>query len=182
MAGDAVKARALVILCPALVAVSLWVAAAPMAERIFGHGDASASSPGGLAPTAKPAFVDSGPVLDFAPFGQAVGAAPAGTLGAAQTGLVLLGITIAQPQSGSRAKIFGGEMAAANYRISSAITADFSLIGVFVDHVSDAFGGQELDLNFDHDDAGADPLARTAGLDIQEGRTRDARTAIVCRA
>ena len=73
-------------------------------------------------------------------------------------------------------------MAAANYRISSAITADFSLIGVFVDHVSDAFGGQELDLNFDHDDAGADPLARTAGLDIQEGRTRDARTAIVCRA
>lgn len=140
--------RLIVILWLLLAGLSLWLAAAPVAGRMFGPGSVSAGGIGNEPAAAPPEAVDLGLVLDAAPFGLADAARDTDTAAPAPGGLVLLGVTVAQDRTGSRAIIAGGDVPVANYGVESAISADVLLRDVFADHVMLDIGGQEQELRF----------------------------------
>lgn len=153
MTARIATARTVTFLAVILAVISLWWAAAPVALRIFGQADVLASSLAAPVEADQPAAgptgaVDLAPVLDFAPFGRAQGMAAALTAEDGQSGFVLLGITVAEPQSRSRAIIAGGTVAVANYGIGDEITQGVTVAGVFADHVVISLAGQEQDLHF----------------------------------
>jgi general secretion pathway protein C len=153
--------RAIVLLLLLLTAVSLWVAAAPLVARVVGPPTAMASSPGLPVLQSGSEAVDLGPVLDFAPFGLAEGSQPVDLPVGADTPLVLLGITMAQPQDKSRAIISGGDRSTVNFGIGEAIMADVVLTGIYDDHVTVSWGGQDRTIVFEPG-AGGDVLAEPA--------------------
>jgi general secretion pathway protein C len=125
----------------ALAAISLGIAAAPVAWHLLGEVDtkvpalsaqAAAAFPAGAAPTA-----DINPILSFVPFGSAAPPpVPVPTdVPATQLGLTLLGLTIADPATASRAIIAGGDVPVASYAVGGAITATVTLADVQTDHV-----------------------------------------------
>ncbi len=154
--------RAIVFLSLFLAAVSLWLAAGPLITRVLGQPSAMASGPDLPVVQAPSEAVDLGPVLDFAPFGLAEGSPTVAQPVGADAQLVLMGITMAQPQGKSRAIISGGDMPTANFGIGEAIMADVVLTGIFDDHVTVSWGGQDRTLDFESGadgDVSAEPVA-----------------------
>jgi general secretion pathway protein C len=76
-------------------------------------------------------------VLAFAPFGTTAAPPPPvpTEIPATQLGLTLLGLTIANPASSSRAMIAGGDVPVASYAVGQAISAAVTLSEVRADHV-----------------------------------------------
>ena len=99
--------------------------------------------------------VDLGPVLDFAPFGIAEGLPSEASDTDQRTGFVLLGITVAQPESRSQAIISGGDVPVANYGIGAVVSDGVMVTGVFADHVVISVNGQDQVLAFAPGNAGA---------------------------
>lgn len=111
---------------------------------------------------------DLGPVLAFAPFGSAdapevttTDEAPVAT----QTGLTLLGITLASPASASRAIISGGETAVDSYAIGAWVASGVELAGVNPTHVVLRVNGRLETLAFP-ETAVADVTSAATGPDL----------------
>jgi general secretion pathway protein C len=117
------------------VAVSLGIAAAPVAWRLAGQdGTPPAQFTADAAPA--PERVDLDPILAFAPFGSATPVAqPDAPVPTTDTGLTLLGIALAHPATQSRAIIAGGDSPVSSYGAGSLVTASITLDQVFPDHV-----------------------------------------------
>ena len=78
-----------------------------------------------------------------------------------ETGLVLLGIALAEPASESRAIISGGDLPVSSYGAGSPISAAITLAEVLPDHVILQVNGQREALYF------TQATAATAGVDLQ---------------
>lgn len=137
----------------ALATVSLGIAAAPVVWHLLGAVDTGAANASaqaaGLSVTATPP-TDITPILSFAPFGSA---APPPTLvptevPATQLGLTLLGLTISDTITASRAIIAGGDVPVASYAAGGAITATVILAEVRPDHVILMVNGAPEALSF----------------------------------
>ena len=151
-------------LAAALAAVTVGVAAGPVAWRLAGEsGQAVASAT--ASPVAKAMRLDLAPILAFAPFGSAV-AVPASpqVVGETDLGLTLLGVTLSRPASKSRAIIDGGDSGRADsYAIGSSITATATLAEVTRTHVTLMVDGQPETLSFTKPGS-AKPAANKADL------------------
>lgn len=132
----------------AFCAVSLGWTAAPVIWRLAGESGQIVPAP--AAALDQPAAqVDLEPLLAFAPFGQdSLPAAEPQSAGETGLGLVLLGVTIGNPSSASRAIISGGSTPVASYPIGARITADADLVEVNADHVVLRVDGQLETLSF----------------------------------
>ncbi len=111
---------------------------------------------------------DLGPVLAFAPFGSAdapeVATPEAGPV-ETQTGLILLGITLANPATSSRAIISGGDTAVGSYAIGAWVASGVELAGVNAAHVVLRVNGRLETLTFP-ETAVADVTSAAAGPDL----------------
>lgn len=133
----------------AVSAVSLGVAAGPVAWRVAGeHGQSVTAAP--TAPVADTARLDLSPLLAFAPFGSAVAAEAAPqVVGETDLGLTLMGVTLSTPSSRSRAIIAGGDSGRADsYAIGANITATATLVEVTRSHVVLSVDGRLETLSF----------------------------------
>ena len=132
----------------ALCAVSLGWTAAPVIWRLKGEG--GQIIPAASAAPDEPATQnDLEPILAFAPFGQDSMPAPEPqAAGESSLGLVLLGVTIGNPASASRAIISGGDTPVASYPVGARITANADLAEVNGDHVVLRVNGQPETLSF----------------------------------
>jgi general secretion pathway protein C len=124
----------------ALTAISLGIAAAPVVWHLLGEVDINApalSAQAAELPRGRAPIADVTPILRFAPFGSvALPSAPELTeVPATQLGLTLLGLTIADPATASRAIIAGGDAPVASYAVGGTITGTVTLAGVRPDHV-----------------------------------------------
>lgn len=126
----------------ALCAISLGWAAAPVIWHLAG--ESGQIIPASAAAPDEPATrTDLGPLLAFAPFGQDDMPVPEPQVtGGTDLGLTLLGVTIGNPVSASRAIIAGGGTPVASYPIGARITADVDLAEVNADHVVLRVDGQ----------------------------------------
>jgi general secretion pathway protein C len=120
-------------------AISLGAAAGPVVWHVMGEvdsGPAALSAAAASAPPVAPS-PDIAAIIAFAPFGSAAPLAPPvqQDIPATQLGLTLLGLTIADPASASRAIIGGGDVPVASYAVSEAISAAVTLAEVRTDHV-----------------------------------------------
>lgn len=144
-----IRGRLLVLAAFVAAVLSLWQAAAPLVARVAGQGEASARGFGtGTVAVAGGMRVDLTPVLAFAPFGLAEAAEPQAVREGAVAELRLLGITVAVPQSGSRAMIAGGDVPVASYGIGAEISSGIELRAVFQDHALLVIAGREVELAF----------------------------------
>ncbi len=149
----------------ALSAISVGVAAGPVAWRLSGA-SAQVAGPVAAMPAAEMARLDLAPILAFAPFGKAI--QPESTpqpVGETGLGLTLLGVTLSNPASQSRAIIAGGDSGRADsYAIGSSITATATLAEVTRTHVLLQVDGRLETLSFAKPgDKPADP----GGLDLR---------------
>jgi general secretion pathway protein C len=137
------------------VAISLGIAAAPVAWRLAGQdGTPPAQFTADAAPA--PERVDLDPILAFAPFGSATPVAqPDAPVPTTDTGLTLLGIALAEPATQSRAIIAGGDIPVSSYGAGSPITASVTLDTVFPDHVILQVNGAPEALYFTETEAAA---------------------------
>jgi general secretion pathway protein C len=130
-----------VVLASCAAAISLGVAAAPVAWHMLGELETGAPALSAQAAIAQVADgteqADIVAILAFAPFGSAAPppAPVQAEIPATQLGLTLVGLTIAQPESASRAIIAGGDVPMASYAVGQAITSSVTLSEVRVDHV-----------------------------------------------
>lgn len=134
----------------ALSAISLGVAAGPVAWRLAGESGQAIGTVTAL-PAVEVARLDLSPILAFAPFGSAV-ASEAGpqVIGETGLGLTLMGVTLSIPTSASRAIIAGGDSGRAeSYAIGTAITANATLAEVARTHVVLQVDGRLETLSFD---------------------------------
>jgi general secretion pathway protein C len=144
----------------AVIAISLGVAAAPVAWHVLGEveGNALQTSAQAAAPVATFATpADVAAVLAAVPFGQvaAIAAPAAPMVPTADLGLTLLGLTIATDHAASRAIIAGGDTPVGSYAIGTAIIAGVVLEQVHPDHVILAVNGATAALYFATDAADA---------------------------
>lgn len=168
-------ARVTLTVCLVLALVSLWVAAAPLVDRFMGQAVAMADSPGTDTTLVHPEAVDLASVLDFAPFGRAEGSAQPAVAPGEDSGLVLLGITVARSPERSRAILSGGDGPTANYGLGAAIRPDVTLTGIFDDHVTVSWAGRDQDLYFQPGDPGDAPDPVQANLIVATDDTMLAR-------
>lgn len=132
----------------ALCAVSLGWAAAPVIWHLTGESGQIIPAPA-AAPDEPATRTDLGPLLAFAPFGQDDMPVPEPQATAkTDLGLTLLGVTIGNPPSASRAIISGGGTPVASYPIGARITANVDLAEVNADHVVLRVDGQLETLSF----------------------------------
>lgn len=132
----------------ALCAVSLGWTAAPVVWRLQGETGQIIPVPS-AAPDEPAAQVDLDPILAFAPFGQDDLPAPEPqATGETSLGLALLGVTMGNPVSASRAIISGGDTPVASYPIGGRITANADLVEVNGDHVVLRVNGKLETLSF----------------------------------
>lgn len=131
----------------ALGAVSLGWTAAPVVWRVMGEDGQIIPAVGAQAPVA--ARSDLGPLLAFAPFGQDSLPSPEPEVaGETSLGLTLLGVTIGNPVSASRAIVSGGDTPVASYPVGARITANADLAEVKPDHVVLRVDGRLETLSF----------------------------------
>jgi general secretion pathway protein C len=140
------RGAGLIWLAACLGAVSLGVSAGPVVWHILGETATPAPSltlatgaQAATGPAPQPAPAGILPLLDFAPFGRsapppATVQAPA-SIPATQLGLTLLGLTIASPDTLSRAIIAGGATPVASYAVGDTVTPAVMLSAVQADHV-----------------------------------------------
>jgi general secretion pathway protein C len=140
-----------------LAAISLGIAGGPVVWHVLGQVDTGTPALGAMAAGAPPVAADISAILAFAPFGDATPlAAPAiVAIPATQLGLTLLGLTIANPATASRAIIGGGDQPVASYASGDAITPDVVLADVRTDHVILTVNGAPEALFFTATDGGA---------------------------
>ncbi len=124
----------------AIAAISLGVAAAPLVWHLLGEVDTGApvlSAQAASVPQGGTGPVDITPILTFAPFGSAAPPPPPvqTEVPATQLGLTLLGLTIADPATASRAIIAGGDLPVSSYAVGGVITPTVTLAEVHADHV-----------------------------------------------
>lgn len=99
---------------------------------------------------------DLAPILAFLPFGSSVETvAVQEVTGETSLGLVLLGVTISVPASGSRAIISGGDGPARGYFVGEIITASASVNAIEPDHVVLSVDGRLETLSFAKRGSGA---------------------------
>lgn len=148
----------------ALSAISLGLAAGPVAWRLAGETGQAIGTAAAAAVT-EVARPDLSPILAFAPFGSAVvSAASPQVIGETGLGLTLMGVTLSIPTSASRAIIAGGDSGRAeSYALGSAITANATLAEVARTHVVLQVDGRLETLSFDKPGAKA-PVAGTKDL------------------
>ena len=146
----------------ALCAISLGWTAAPVIWRL--QGESGQIIPVPSATPDEPAMqVDLEPILAFGPFGQDNTPAPQPqAAGETSLGLVLLGVTMGNPASVSRAIISGGDTPVASYPIGARITANADLVEVNADHVVLRVNGQLETLSFSKRSQAEAPDARVA--------------------
>ena len=115
--------------------LTLGLSAGPVFWRLTGDdGRLRAASP--AVQPAGEGRVDLAPILSFLPFGTSIVTTPAQEVtGETSLGLVLLGVTISNPASGSRAIISGGDGPPRGYFVGEMITASASLSAIEQDHV-----------------------------------------------
>ena len=132
----------------AFCAVSLGWTAAPVIWRLKGE-SGQIIPPPSAAPDEPATQTDLEPLLAFAPFGQdSMPVSEPQATGESSLGLVLLGVTIGNPASASRAIISGGDTPVASYPIGARITANADLAEVNGDHVVLRVNGQPETLSF----------------------------------
>lgn len=155
---------AVIWLAAAAAAVSVGLAAGPVAWRLAGE-SGQAVGAATAAPTGEAARLDLSPILAFAPFGSAVAvAASPQVVGETDLGLTLLGVTLSSPASKSRAIIGGGDSGRADsYAVGSSITANATLAEVTRTHVMLMVDGQLETLSFAKP-GGAKPATGKADL------------------
>ena len=132
----------------AVTATSLGATAGQVFWRMNGD-DSHMRAP---APPPLPndvARLDLSAIFAFSPFGSSVVADPVQEVtGETSLGLVLLGVTISVPTSGSRAIISGGEDPARGYFVGEIIAPSVSLSAIEADHVLLDVDGQLETLSF----------------------------------
>lgn len=144
----------------AFCAVSLGWTAAPVIWRLKGESGQIIPVPS-AAPDEPAMQVNLEPILAFGPFGQDnVPAAEPQVTGETSLGLVLLGVTMGNPVSASRAIISGGDTPVASYPVGARITANADLVEVNADHVVLRVNGQLETLSFAKHPQAAAPDAR----------------------
>ncbi|WP_054006548.1 type II secretion system protein N [Cypionkella psychrotolerans] len=150
----------------AATSISLGASAGPVFWRVSGN-DAGVRTASTQTPSAEVARFDLTPILSFMPFGTSVVQAPVQELsGETSLGLVLLGVTLAQPASGSRAIIAGGTGPARAFYIDEDITPTATLAAIEADHVVLDVGGRLETLSFaKRGDAAA--VVNNAGPDLR---------------
>jgi general secretion pathway protein C len=139
-------AGAAVWLAAAAAAASLGVAAAPVAWRTPPVAGAPAPGPA----VAAPPGADLGPILAFAPFGRAEAPAPAAPAEVPETalGLTLLGVTLAVPDSASRALIAAAGGRPVSHAVGAQVADGVLLQAVHPDHVTLKVGERVETLSF----------------------------------
>lgn len=149
-----------------VTAISLGWTAAPVVWRLMGQDGRVVPVAAPSDPTAPAGRTDLGPLLDFAPFGRDSLPAPAEPQigGETSLGLTLLGVTIGDPASASRAIISGGQVPVASYAVGARILADADLAEVNADHVVLRVDGRLETLSFADT---ATTTARAAGGNLR---------------
>ena len=119
----------------ALTMLTLGLSAGPVFWRLNGD-DGRARAPSPELQPAGQGRVDLTPILALLPFGTSVVSTPEQEVtGETSLGLVLLGVTISVPASGSRAIISGGDGPPQGYFVGEIITPSASLSAIEQDHV-----------------------------------------------
>lgn len=149
-----------------VTALSLGISAGQVFWRLGGE-DIGTNAESRHVPSVEAPRFDLTPILSFLPFGSSVVQAPVQTVaGETSLGLVLLGVTIAKPASGSRAIIAGGTGPARAFYIGENITEIASLSAIEADHVVLDVDGTLETLSFTK--PGAAPAAVTStGPDLR---------------
>jgi general secretion pathway protein C len=138
----------LIWLVAALAVVSLGARAGPVVWRLTGE-DVRMTAPPGAVPSAETPRPDLAPILAFAPFGAAVlPDDPPELAGETSLGLTLIGITIADPASRSRAIIAGGDVPERSYAVGETVIAGATVSAIEQDHVVLLVDGQLETLSF----------------------------------
>lgn len=147
-------------------AVSLGISGGQVFWRLSGD-DVGTRVASRQVPSVEAPRFDLTPILSFGPFGTSVVQASVQTVaGETSLGLVLLGVTIAKPASGSRAIIAGGTGPARAFYIGENITDIASLSAIEPDHVVLDVDGRLETLSFVK--PGDAPAAvRSAGPDLR---------------
>ncbi|MES2665544.1 MAG: type II secretion system protein N [Pseudomonadota bacterium] len=161
------RAGTLLLLGTALAAMaSLALAARPLVQRLTAGPAPLAAPQPALLP--QPFRADLGPVLAFAPFGSTTApkaAADTAVPVETQTGLTLLGITLARPATASRAIIAGGDTAVGSYAIGAWVSSGIELAGVKESHVVLRVNGRLETLTFPQT-ASAEVTSAATGPDL----------------
>lgn len=141
----------------ALTVATLGQSAGKVFWRLSGDDDTIRALAAEFLP-AEASRIDLAPILAFLPFGSSV-AAPSvpEVTGETSLGLVLLGVTISVPASGSRAIISGGDGPPRGYFVGEIITASVSLSAIEPDHVLLNVDGRLETLSFAKRGGGAVP-------------------------
>lgn len=148
----------------AVTAINLGWSAAPVVWRLAGQDGQIIPAFAGPQATAA-ARTDLAPLLDFAPFGQDSLPTPEPQVtGETSLGLTLLGVTIGNPASASRAIISGGDTPVASYPVGARVLGNADVAEVNADHVVLRVDGRLETLSFA--DTGT-ATARAAGSNLR---------------
>jgi len=110
---------------------SLGLSAGPVVWRLSGHMDQPTAQISAERQQPEASRFDVSPIISFAPFGSANVTEEAPSLaGETSLGLTLLGVTIANPVSASRAIIKGGDKQVQSYWIGADVTETAQLVEV----------------------------------------------------
>ncbi len=146
------------LLATTAAAISIGAATGPVVWHVMGEVNTGPQALSAEAAVALPRAADPNDIaaiLAFAPFGSATIAPPAAPadIPATQLGLTLLGVTVANPATASRAIIAGGDAPVASYAVGQLIGPAVTLSGVKADHVILQVNGAAEALFFANADA-----------------------------
>ena len=150
-----------------LAAISLGVSAGPVFWRILGEtGQAVVLPPADASPAQSASRADLNPIIAFSPFGAvAVVEEQPSLVGETSLGLILLGVTIGNPVSASRAIIKAGGDQVQSYSIGANVTDTAQLTEINTDHVVLKVEGRLETLSFIP--PGATPSVALRGPDLR---------------